>query len=304
MAARHLENSQPLGLASILACVSIATVRGLNPVAIKVVLLSMPPLLGAFLRVAIASAGIWVFAAVQGISLRPRRGELLPLALLSVIFAVQISANQTGADFTSPVLLAILFNTYPITTNLISAAVVPEDRLNLLRATGLVIAFCGVAWVLTARTESPLAPNPALGNALVLTAATLLAIRMVYTRQLALRILEADDRMAVWWGAPVEYVAALSRRERDGSLTTAEVSEHPVRLHALSQVWYEVQPSRRIKIVAQRLLRVHPLRAADSLQLASALIASEDDPTSLGFVCFDARLNQAASRERFTILTP
>lgn len=196
MAARHPENSQPLGLASILACVSIATIRGLNPVAIKVVLLSMPPLLGAFLRVAVASAGIWVFAAVQGISLRPRRGELIPLALLSVIFAVQISANQTGADFTSPVLLAILFNTYPITTNLISAVVVPEDRLNLLRATGLVIAFCGVAWVLTARTESPLAPNPLLGNAFVLTAATLLAIRMVYTRQLALRI---DYVKAVFW---------------------------------------------------------------------------------------------------------
>ena len=30
-------------------------------------------------------------------------------------------------------------------------------------------------------------------------------------RQLALRILEADDRMAVWWGTPVEYVAALAR---------------------------------------------------------------------------------------------
>ena len=32
-------------------------------------------------------------------------------------------------------------------------------------------------------------------------------------RQLALHVLEADDRMAVWWGAEVEYVAALSRRD-------------------------------------------------------------------------------------------
>ena len=90
-------------------------------------------------------------------------------------------------------------------------------------------------------------------------------------RQTALHILEADDRMAVWWGATVEYVAALSRRERDASLTTDEVSEHLVRLHALSHVWYEVQPSRRIAMLAQRLLRVHPLRAADSLQLAAAI---------------------------------
>ena len=123
-------------------------------------------------------------------------------------------------------------------------------------------------------------------------------------RQTALRVLEADERIVVWWGTAIEYVAAISRRERDGSLKPDEVTEHLGRLTALSQVWYEVQPSRRLKVVAQRLLRVHPLRAADSLQLAAALVAAEDDPSSLGFVCFDARLNQAASREGFAILTP
>ena len=122
-------------------------------------------------------------------------------------------------------------------------------------------------------------------------------------RQTALRVLDANEHIVVWWGTSIEYVAAISRRERDGSLTTDEVAAHLSRLNALSQVWYEVQPSRRVKAVAQRLLRVHPLRA-DSLQLASALIASEDDPTSLGFVCFDARLNQAAAREGFAILAP
>ena len=121
-------------------------------------------------------------------------------------------------------------------------------------------------------------------------------------RQLALRALEANDRMAVWWGAPVEYAAALSRRERDGSLTTGEVSEHLGQLHALAQVWYEVQPGQRIRTMAQRLLRVHPLKAADSLQLAAALAVAEDDPSSVGFVCFDARLNRAAAREGFSIL--
>ena len=103
MGAESPKTAQPLGLVSILACVVIATVRGVNPAAIQVVLLSMPPLLGAFLRVAIASVGIAIFAAVQRISLKPKRSELAPLALLSVIFGVQISANQTGADFTSPV---------------------------------------------------------------------------------------------------------------------------------------------------------------------------------------------------------
>lgn len=123
-------------------------------------------------------------------------------------------------------------------------------------------------------------------------------------RQRMLEVLEEDDRMVVWWGSTVEYVSALSRRERDGSLTTDEVDRHLVHLRALSQTWYEVQPGRRIKDLAQRLLRVHPLRAADSLQLAAALAAADQDPTNVGFVCFDTRLNQAASREGFRILVP
>ena len=124
------------------------------------------------------------------------------------------------------------------------------------------------------------------------------------SRESALRVLEADEQIVVWWGAAVEYVAAVSRRERDSSLTTDEVAEQLAHLRALSQVWYEVQPGQRLKALAQRLLRVHPLRAADSLQLAAALVAAEDDPSSIGFVCFDARLNQAASREGFATLTP
>jgi len=120
-------------------------------------------------------------------------------------------------------------------------------------------------------------------------------------RERALRVLEGDDRMAVWWGAEVEYVAAISRREREGSLSTEEVSEHLLRLHALSQVWYEVQPGRRIKTLAQRLLRVHPLRAADALQLAAALVAADEDPRGLDLVSSDARLSEAAAREGFTV---
>jgi hypothetical protein len=51
-----------------------------------------------------------------------------------------------------------------------------------------------------------------------------------------------------------------------------------------------------------RLLRVHPLRAADSLQLAAAVVASEGDPGELPFVCLDEKLAQAASREGFVCL--
>ena len=122
-------------------------------------------------------------------------------------------------------------------------------------------------------------------------------------RSIAVNALEADDRMAVWWGASVEYFSAVARREREGSLAAGEAAEALDRVAALSQVWYEVQPSRRIKLFAHRILRVHPLRAADSLQLAAALAVADGEPSGVGFVCFDSRLADAAAREGFTILT-
>jgi hypothetical protein len=46
-------------------------------------------------------------------------------------------------------------------------------------------------------------------------------------------------------------------------------------------------------------LRVHPLRAADALQLAAAFVAAERRPSSLEIVTLDQRLAAAARKEGF-----
>ena len=51
-----------------------------------------------------------------------------------------------------------------------------------------------------------------------------------------------------------------------------------------------------------RFLRVHPLRAADALQLAAAFIAADRRPSSLDVVTLDDRLAAAARREGFTLI--
>jgi hypothetical protein len=58
-------------------------------------------------------------------------------------------------------------------------------------------------------------------------------------------------------------------------------------------------PRRR---TAERLLRTHPLRAADILQLSAALIVADHDPSSLEMVCLDDRLTFAARRAGFIVL--
>ena len=121
-------------------------------------------------------------------------------------------------------------------------------------------------------------------------------------RMFARSILEDDDRMAVWWGTSIEYVSAVARRIRDGTLREDQVTGLFHYFEELAGRWREVQPDSNIRDVARSLVLRYPLRAADSLQLAAALAVAENEPGCIGFVCFDARLNAAANEEGFTVL--
>jgi hypothetical protein len=132
------------------------------------------------------------------------------------------------------------------------------------------------------------------------------AIVPLLTKQVATPVVEAlldaDPQLLVWWGTPVECVSALARLERGGVLSHADVGLARARLTALAESWNEVQPHVRVRSAAERLLRVHPLRAGDALQLGAALEVCSGDPEGLDFVCFDQRLSEAASREGLQVI--
>jgi predicted nucleic acid-binding protein len=115
---------------------------------------------------------------------------------------------------------------------------------------------------------------------------------------------ELDPEIVAWWATEAECVSALARLEREGSLLPASMAEGLGRLGALARAWREVQPVTVVGETAIRLLRVHPLRSADALQLASAIVAAEGHPATLPLVTLDGRLAQAAEREGFVIVRP
>ena len=99
----------------------------------------------------------------------------------------------------------------------------------------------------------------------------------------------------------VECASALARLEREGALASNASAEAFLRLDRLAEVWFEVEPQDEIREVARRLLRVHPLRAADALQLAAAYIVSERRPPTLEVVTLDDRVRQAGLKEGFVL---
>lgn len=112
----------------------------------------------------------------------------------------------------------------------------------------------------------------------------------------------AGGVMATWWGTPVECASAIARMEREGTMDHRGASLALRRLAELHAGWVEIAPGQWIKDHAVRLLRIHVLRAADALQLAAAVLASRQQPSTIEFVCLDARLGTAAEKEGFRVI--
>ncbi|MBT9589203.1 type II toxin-antitoxin system VapC family toxin [bacterium] len=134
------------------------------------------------------------------------------------------------------------------------------------------------------------------------TAALLPLIMAEPTSQQMLDLLDSDDEVVVWWGTVLECHSAFSRRFREGALSSDELQRAKLRLHGLAARSLEVAPSEAVRVTAQRLVAVYPLRAADSLQLAAALAWAENDAICHPFVTLDQRLRTAAQQENFAVL--
>ena len=115
-------------------------------------------------------------------------------------------------------------------------------------------------------------------------------------------LLAEDTDIVVWFLTPVDVISALARRLREKSLKPIEFRKAKEQLAALERAWSEVISVERVRERARRLLETHPLRAADSLQLAAALLTSEETPQGFSFVTLDRRLSDAAAKEGFDVI--
>jgi uncharacterized protein len=121
----------------------------------------------------------------------------------------------------------------------------------------------------------------------------------------AVSALQSDDpTVVVAWTTLVECASAIARAERDQTLALDEATAAFARLDEIARLWREVEPTHDLRDIARRLLRVHPIRAADAIQVAAATLAAERRPSSLTFVTLDARLETAALKEGFEVVVP
>ena len=114
--------------------------------------------------------------------------------------------------------------------------------------------------------------------------------------------LAVDAAIVTWWGTRIECTSAIARLERAAALTPRQAAQALAILGELASSWNEILPTDSLRLTACRLLRVHSLRAADSMQLAAATVMAGQRTNQVRFLAFDDRLREAASREGFVVI--
>ena len=115
-------------------------------------------------------------------------------------------------------------------------------------------------------------------------------------------LLSDDNELVCSWLTVLECWSAFARLRREGGLTSEDEEHARSVAKDLCQAGAEVSLTGALRDAAGRLLRVHDLRAAHALQLASGLAWVGGRAAREGFVCFDIRLRRAASLEGFRVL--
>jgi predicted nucleic acid-binding protein len=118
------------------------------------------------------------------------------------------------------------------------------------------------------------------------------------------RALAKQFAPVVWWATKVEIHSAIARLHRSSKLHDDARQAALNRLSVLSRGWREVLPSDKLRAQAEVLLDMYSLRAADSLQLASAMIWCQQRTARQRFVSSDLRLCHAAAEAGFAVVSP
>lgn len=116
------------------------------------------------------------------------------------------------------------------------------------------------------------------------------------------RWLAEDRQVVVWTLTAVELASAITRLAREGQITDGEASRAEDRIDGLVRASHTIVDVEAVKGHARRLLRVHPLRAADAMQLGAAWEWADNRPSGRILHTLDGRLALAARREGFRVI--
>ena len=152
------------------------------PIATKVGLDYAPPLRLSAMRFVVGGVVVLCWALLTKTDLRLRPGEWKALAMLGVLFSVQIAFLNIGLDLTTAGHNGILTVTFSIWVAVLAHFFVPGDRLTVPKLLGVFVAYGGI--VLLFADSLGVHTTALLGDVFSAISGFLLGARLVYNARM------------------------------------------------------------------------------------------------------------------------
>jgi len=119
----------------------------------------------------------------------------------------------------------------------------------------------------------------------------------------ARQLLRKYQKPVLAWTTPIEVQSSLSRLSRQGYLNDKDYQTALDRFRTIEDNRIEVLPTASLRELAREVLQTYDLRAADAIQIGSALVWCNRKPKDHPFVTFDVRLADVATKAGFAVHT-
>lgn len=234
----------------------------------------------AGLRSALAVVFVWGWLKYRGLTGRVRLADLGPGLAMGVMFAAEFLCLFLALDLTLVSRASIIFYSMPVWMGILAHFYLPGERLNAVRALGLLLAFCGTAYAISARPEGAGAGS-LTGDLLALGGAWGWAATAFVARKTRLR--EAGPEAQLFWMVAVSAPILLAISPAFGPLIRE--------VEPIHWVWLVFQASVMVTggfIAWLWLLSVYPTATVASFSFVTPLLA-----ILFGHVVFDEPLTFA-----------
>ena len=189
----------------------ISIIWGSTWLAIKIGLDSVPPFFAVALRFSLAMAIIWFIQKMRGERLPVDRTSISLYVTLAVLsFSFPFALVYWGEQYIGSGLASILFAVYPFVVATGSHFFLPNERLNLLKISGITLGFIGILIIFWA--DIHVGEKSTLGMVAVLASTLMQGTSLIIVKRLSKNISPASMSLGgMIFGVGIMYCLAFTR---------------------------------------------------------------------------------------------
>ena len=180
---------------AITVLVACCAVWGFQQILIKFAGREIPPLWQASVRMAGATALLWLWCQFRGVKLFNRDGSLQGGLIVGLLFAAEFCLIYLGLQHTSASRLTVFLYTSPFWVAVLLPRFVPSEKLRRIQWVGLVIAFGAVGIAFSEAFLHGSAPGQWKGDAMGLAAGMFWGLTTIAIRTTKVASIQAEKSL-------------------------------------------------------------------------------------------------------------